>query len=68
MIEDWRIDYNWNRPHSALGQQAPVKYAVNLGEGTPQTGPDDVVPGNWTGVVRVWAPCLSEHCSGGDYE
>ncbi len=26
IIEDWRVDYNTNRPHSALGQQAPADY------------------------------------------
>ena len=30
LLEDWRIDYNWNRPHSALGNQPPAKYAATL--------------------------------------
>lgn len=28
VIEDWRIDYNINRPHSALGMLAPADYAA----------------------------------------
>jgi putative transposase len=27
MVEDWRQDYNEHRPHSALGMQAPAKFA-----------------------------------------
>jgi putative transposase len=27
MVEDWRQDYNEHRPHSALGMQAPGKFA-----------------------------------------
>jgi putative transposase len=27
LIEDWRIDYNFNRPHSALGMTAPTHFA-----------------------------------------
>jgi putative transposase len=27
MVEDWREDYNEHRPHSALGMQAPVRFA-----------------------------------------
>ena len=29
IIEDHRIDYNNNRPHSALGQQTPAGFAAN---------------------------------------
>jgi len=29
-IEAWRIDYNTNRPHSSLGNQAPEEWARNL--------------------------------------
>ncbi len=28
LLEHWRMDYNWNRPHSALGNQPPAKYAA----------------------------------------
>jgi len=27
LVEDWRIDYNANRPHSALGMLAPARFA-----------------------------------------
>ena len=30
LIEDWRIDYNWNRPHSALGNKTPAAFAATL--------------------------------------
>ena len=26
LIEDWRIDYNMNRPHSAHGWLTPVEF------------------------------------------
>jgi putative transposase len=26
VIEDWRIDYNMNRPHSSLGNLSPTEY------------------------------------------
>ncbi len=35
LIEDWRMDYNWNRPHSALGNMTPAAYAATL-----KTSPD----------------------------
>ena len=28
LLEDWRIDYNWNRPHSTQGNVQPAKYAA----------------------------------------
>ena len=28
LVEDWRLDYNTNRPHSALGGLTPVEYAA----------------------------------------
>jgi putative transposase len=27
LIEDWRIDYNINRPHSAHGELTPAEFA-----------------------------------------
>jgi putative transposase len=32
LIEDWRIDYNHHRPHSALGMMAPAVFAAGLGQ------------------------------------
>ncbi len=29
IIEDWRIDYNWNRPHTAHGDLTPSQFAAN---------------------------------------
>jgi len=29
-IEEWREDYNCNRPHSALGNLSPVEYAAKF--------------------------------------
>jgi putative transposase len=29
-IEDWRIDYDQNRPHSALGGMTPTEFADQL--------------------------------------
>jgi putative transposase len=31
-IEVWRIDYNENRPHSALGGLTPAEFAEQLNE------------------------------------
>ena len=28
-IDQWRLDYNENRPHSSLGNQTPVEFAKN---------------------------------------
>jgi putative transposase len=28
LVEDWRVDYNTNRPHSALGMMAPAHFAA----------------------------------------
>jgi len=30
LIEDWRVDYNEHRPHSALGMLAPAVFAASL--------------------------------------
>ena len=35
VIGDWREDYNWRRPHSALGMQAPAVLAASLSEPSP---------------------------------
>jgi putative transposase len=35
VIGDWREDYNWRRPHSALGMQAPAVFAASLSEPSP---------------------------------
>ena len=29
-IEDWRTDYNWDRPHSSLGYLTPLEFNQNL--------------------------------------
>ena len=28
IIEDWRIDYNWNRPHTAHRGLSPAQFAA----------------------------------------
>ena len=28
VISDWQEDYNWRRPHSALGMRAPAVFAA----------------------------------------
>jgi len=28
LVEDWRLDYNTNRPHSALGMRTPARFAA----------------------------------------
>jgi putative transposase len=35
LIEDWRIDYNHHRPHSALGMMAPAVFAASLRQPRP---------------------------------
>jgi putative transposase len=30
LIEDWRVDYNTERPHSSLGYQTPAEFAARL--------------------------------------
>lgn len=30
LIEEWRIDYNTNRPHSAVGGLTPVEFATHF--------------------------------------
>jgi putative transposase len=36
LIEDWRIDYNINRPHSAHGDLSPAEFAVEWTINQPQ--------------------------------
>jgi putative transposase len=38
VIGDWREDYNWHRPHSALGMQAPAAFAAARAASAP-SGP-----------------------------
>jgi len=35
VIGDWREDYNWRRPHSALGMRPPAVFAASLSEPSP---------------------------------
>jgi len=30
LIEDWRVDYNQHRPHSALGMRSPAAFAASI--------------------------------------
>ncbi len=52
LAEDWRVDYNANHPHSALGMMSPERFAASLrspsglaarggdqGRYSPQTNP-----------------------------
>jgi hypothetical protein len=32
LIEDWRVDYNRHRPHSALGMMTPAAFGVSYRE------------------------------------
>lgn len=36
LIEDWRIDYNINRPHSAHGDLTPTEFATEWATNQPQ--------------------------------
>jgi putative transposase len=42
LIADWRQDYNWHRPHSALGMLAPAVFAASLSQ------PFSVREANWS--------------------
>jgi hypothetical protein len=50
VIEDWRIDYNWHRPHSALDMLAPADYAAR------QDPPETLIAHGPTTGVRPPAP------------
>ena len=36
IIEEWRVDYNRNRPHSSLNYLAPAEFAARLPLGGEQ--------------------------------
>jgi len=36
IIETWRHDYNWCRPHSSLGKLTPREFAEQNGDGPPE--------------------------------
>ncbi len=36
IIEDWRIDYNWQRPHTAHGDLTPSEFAATWTTNQPQ--------------------------------
>jgi putative transposase len=36
LIEDWRIHYNINRPHSAHGDLSPTEFAAQWAINQPQ--------------------------------
>jgi putative transposase len=36
IVEEWRIDYNEERPHSGLGYRTPAEFAAGLQEGARQ--------------------------------
>ncbi len=38
LVEDWRHDYNTNRPHSALGMMAPARFAASWRQGGATNG------------------------------
>jgi putative transposase len=40
LVEDWRIDYNFRRPHSALGMMAPARFASSWRRGDNSDQPE----------------------------
>ena len=48
IIEAWRYDYNWRRPHSSLGARTPREFADLQGD-----GPLEQV---WGSAARPLAP------------
>jgi putative transposase len=38
LVENWRIDYNARRPHSALGNLTPQEYADVIGNAKLKVG------------------------------
>jgi putative transposase len=39
IIEEWRIDYNTNRPHTSLNGLTPTEFATSLNRGENQNRP-----------------------------
>jgi len=39
IIEEWRIDYNTNRPHTSLNGLTPTKFAIRPSRGENQNRP-----------------------------
>ncbi len=37
-VEEWRQEYNNERPHSALGQMAPARFALSIKAGAVAAG------------------------------
>ena len=58
LIEDWRVDYNHHRPHSALEMMTPAAFASSLRQ--PSRPPTATAAGE--GVERRWSLPLA----GGD--
>jgi len=57
IIEDWRLDYNQNRPHSALGYLTPNEFAAARAAAIPprgdQTGTQLTVDNNMKPAIMV---------------
>lgn len=59
-INEWRIDYNENRPHSSLGNLTPNDFAAQLNEiqtaliiATSETGHELIQPERFQQVVSI---------------
>ena len=37
LLEQWKFDYNWHRPHSSLGGKTPLEKVCELSSKTPLT-------------------------------
>lgn len=48
LIEDWRVDYNEHRPHSALGMMAPSVFARGYREADLAAAPPTSSHSRWT--------------------
>ncbi|MSU23028.1 MAG: hypothetical protein EXS32_04310, partial [Opitutus sp.] len=40
VIEDFRLEYNAERPHSSLGYLAPQRFVAGKSSPSPSSGPD----------------------------